>query len=98
MNFNLYPIHWLPGESKGNPFLPNKLPFDIAEGVCIEAVRERFREDAFTLWVPRVGSIVADELERVRFALVHRYRPDPIFDDGALIGEAHHSAASQNLI
>jgi hypothetical protein len=98
MNFNLYPIHWLADEVSGNPFDRTRLPFDIAEDVCIEAVRERFREDAFTLWVPRVGSIVADELERVRFALVHRYRPDPIFDDGELIGEAHHSAASQNLI
>jgi hypothetical protein len=98
MNFNLYPIYWLAGQVGGSPFDHARLPFDIAEDVRIEAVLERFREDAFALWAPRVGSIVVEELQRVRFALVHRYRPDPIIVDGQFIGEAQHSEASQNLV
>jgi hypothetical protein len=98
MNFTLYPIYWLADGVIGAPFDQARLPFDIAEDVRIEAVRERFHEDAFTVWAPRVGSIVTDELERVRYALVHRYAPDPIIVDGQLIGEAERSATSQNLV
>src|ERR1700674_2047242 len=98
MNFNLYPIHWLADEVGGNPFDRTRLPFEIAEDVRIEAVRERFREDAFTVWAPSAGSIVVDELERVRFALVHRYDPEPIVVDGEVIGEQHRSAESEQLV
>jgi hypothetical protein len=98
MNFNFYPIYWLADEASDEPFDLTRLPFDIAEDVRIEAVSDRFRDDAFTLWASGVGSIVVDELERVRFALVHRYSPAPIFDDRQLIGETQRSAASQNVV
>jgi hypothetical protein len=98
MNFNLYPVHWLADEVGGDPFDRTRLPFDIAEDVRIEPVRERFREDAFTVWAPSAGSIVVDELERVRYALVHRYTADSIIVDGQLIGEAQRSATSTNLV
>jgi hypothetical protein len=98
MNFTLYPISWVADAIDDVPFDQGRLPIDIAEGVRIESVREHFRERAFELWSSRVGTIVVDELERVRFALVHRYTPDPIVVDGEVIGEQRRSADSQNLV
>jgi hypothetical protein len=98
MNFTLYPIYWVADGIEGVPFDLGRLPIDIAENVRIESVRERFREGAFELWNSRIGTIVVDELERVRFALVHRYDPEPIMVGGELIGEQHRSAESEQLV
>jgi hypothetical protein len=56
MNFTLYPIHWLADEIDGVPFDLSRLPFDIAEGVRIESVRERFREGEFDPHSGRLGT------------------------------------------
>jgi hypothetical protein len=98
MNFTLYPIYWVADAIDGVPFDLGRLPIEIAEGVRIESVREHFRADAFELWSSRVGTIVINELERVRFALVHRYTPAPIVVDGEVIGEQRRSADSQKLV
>lgn len=78
MNFTLYPIYWVADAIDDVPFDLGRLPIDVAEGVHIESVREQFREGAFELWSSRIGTIVVDKLEQVRFALVHRYGPVPI--------------------
>src|ERR1700737_4288766 len=98
MNFTLCPIYWVADALNDVPFDLGRLPIDIAEGVRIESVREHFRETAFELWSSRVGTIVVDELKRVRFALVHRYAPEPIVVDGEVIGEQDRSVDSQNLV
>jgi hypothetical protein len=98
MNFTLYPIYWLADAASGTRFDQTRLPIDIAEDVRIESVRERFRKDAFELSSASVGTIVLEKLKQVQFALVHRYRPDPIVDNGILIGEHHYSVRSRDLV
>ena len=75
MNFTLYPIYGLADELDGEPFDLTRLPFDITEDVRIEAVGERFRPGTFDPHKERLGTYVVEEMERVRFALVHRYNP-----------------------
>ena len=48
MRFNLYPIHWVANPHPDpEPFDPNLLPFDVADGVRIEAVE--FRKGTFEI-------------------------------------------------
>jgi len=47
MKFTLYPIHWLADAVDDEQFDHDKLPFDITEGVRIEAVSVRFRNGTF---------------------------------------------------
>ena len=98
MNFTLYPIYRLADEVDGEPFDLARLPFDITEGVRIEAVRERFRPGTFNPHKERLGTLVVEEMEQVRFALVHRYQPEPIIVDNEIIGEQDVSQHSKNLV
>src|SRR5207253_1776352 len=78
------------------PFDPNVLPFDIADGVRIEAVQ--FSEGAFDLHRRGLGERLIEVMERVQYALVHRYNPDTIIVDGELIGEVQHNHKSEQLL
>lgn len=98
MNFTLYPIYWLADAVGGVPFDLGRLPFDITNGVRIEAVKERFLAGAFDLWKENLGSKAIEELERIQFGLVHRYTPAPIVVNNEVIGEQAHSAESENLL
>ena len=98
MNFTLYPIYELANEVDDEPFDLGRLPFDIAEDVRIEAVRERFRPATFDPHKIRLGTSVVEELEQVRFALVHRYKPKPIIVDTEIIGEQDSSEDSEQLV
>jgi len=75
MNFTLYPITWLATNLDEEPFDMNRLPFDLADGVRIERVAERFPEGSFKLWKERIGGLAIEALTGIRFALVHRYDP-----------------------
>ena len=81
MRFTLYPIYWLAGVLDDEQFDLRRLPFDVAENVRIEDVSQRFRPDAFDLGKETLGTKILEELERVRYALVHRYEPEPIVDE-----------------
>jgi hypothetical protein len=98
MNFTLYPTYWLADALDGEPFDLGRLPFDITEGVRIEALGERFRPGTFDLHKVRLGTAVVEEMEQVRFALVHRYQPKPIMVNGEAIGEQERSGDSENLV
>lgn len=99
MHFTLYPIYWLADQVGGRtPFDLSCLPFDIAEDVRIESVRERFREGEFDHHNGRLGTEVTNELRRVEFALVHRYEPRPIVVQGDVIGERLRDNESESLI
>jgi len=97
MQFNLYPIHWVAAHLDPEPFVDADLPFEVAEGVCIERVAERFRADTFEYHRRHLGDLV-EPLERVRYAIVHRYNPNPIVVNGEQIGVANHSQESENLV
>jgi hypothetical protein len=84
--FTLYPIYWLADDLSGTPFELARLPFGVVEGVRIESVRERFREDAFDVWEVPAGTETIRMLKRVRYALVYRYEPEPIFIDDDVSG------------
>jgi len=100
MRFTLYPIYWLSGEVDDEQFDLNKLPFDITENVRIEDVSQRFRKDAFDLGKERLGTDILKELESVRYALVHRYDPEPVIDNetGEILGYKQYSESSEMLI
>ncbi len=96
MNFTLYPIYELASDLDGEPFDLTRLPFDITEGVRIEAVK--FHPATFDPHKETLGTYIVEELERVRFALVHRYKPKPIIVDEEIIGEQDTSEDSDKLV
>jgi hypothetical protein len=100
MRFTLYPIYWLAGQLDDEAFDLTRLPFDVTENVRIEEVSQRFRAQAFDLGRERLGTGILEELERVRYALVHRYDPGPIIDEqtGAILGYKQSSESSETLI
>lgn len=98
VNFTLYPIYELASDLDGEPFDLTRLPFDITEGVRIEAVKERFLPGTFDPHKVRLGTYVVEEMERVRFALVHRYTPKPIIVDDEIIGEQDSDEDSEKLV
>lgn len=97
MNFTLYPIYSLAGEIDDEQFDLGLLPFDIGESVHIEAVHERFRPGTFDGFKDRLGTTVVDKIRNVRFALVHRYQPQPIMVNDEVIGEQQYSEESKKL-
>lgn len=78
MRFTLYPIYWLSGEVDDEQFDLSRLPFDVTEDVRIEDASPQFRADAFDLGKERLGTGILEELQGVRYALVHRYEPEAI--------------------
>lgn len=100
MRFTLYPIYWLAGELDDEQFDLGRLPFDVVENVRIEDVSQRFRADAFDLGKETLGTKILEELERVRYALVHRYEPDPIISEATheILGYAQSNEHSETLI
>lgn len=75
-----------------------RLPFDIAEGVRIESVRDRFDDGSFDIWRERIGGEALDALRAVRLALVHRYDPRQIVVDGELLGHVPHELQSDRRV
>ncbi|HKW35439.1 MAG TPA: hypothetical protein VJN92_20680 [Candidatus Acidoferrum sp.] len=98
MNFTLYPIYWLADQVDGEPFDLTRLPFDIIQDIRIEAVSERFRKETFEPFKVRLGTSVVEEMEQVRFALVHRYKPKPIVVNEQYLGEEQRSGESDQLV
>jgi hypothetical protein len=98
MKFTLYPIHWLADAVDDEQFDHDKLPFDVTEGVRIEAVSHRFRNGTFDLFKEKIGTDIVDKLERVEFALVHRYNPEPAVENRNIIGDDEHRQRSEELV
>jgi hypothetical protein len=99
MRFELYPIHWVADPHLDpEPFDHGLLPFDVAEGVRIEAVAGRFNEGVFDLHRNNLGNKVIEVLESVRYGIVHRYDPEPIVIDGEVAAEVQHSQSSERLV
>ncbi len=97
VRFNLYPIHWIANPHLDpEPFDPNLLPFGIASGVQIEAVQ--FRKGAFELHRRGLGEDLIEVMERVQYAIVHRYRPEAIIENGEIVGEFQHNEKSEQLL
>src|SRR4051812_23146083 len=99
MRFTLYPIHWLADPHVDpEPFDYRILPFEVTENVHIEAVRERLRPGTFDHYRRSLGEDLVEVLESARYALVHCYNAETIFEDGQAIGEVQHGRRSEQLV
>jgi hypothetical protein len=96
MNFTLYPIHGVEQRWDRLGFDLERLPFELVEGVRIERVR--FPNGAFDLWRQMVGEKVANSLQSVRFALVHRYNPAGYVIGQQVVGEHAPRVESEKLV
>jgi hypothetical protein len=98
VNFTLYPIYGLASVIDDEQFDLTRLPFDITEGVRIEDVKDRFHPGTFDGFKDRLGTSVVDNIKSVRFALVHRYKPEAIKVNDEVIGEQQYSDDSKILV
>jgi hypothetical protein len=100
MNFTLYALYSLAGGGAELERFSRALPFDIAEGVCIENISELLEDDTFNVVRERMGRDDVETLREVTHALVHRYAPQAIRDPQSndVIGEAQQSRASEELV
>lgn len=98
MNFTLYPIYGLADEVDGEPFDLAALPFNVIPGVAIEFVGRAFRADAFDNMRERLGSMTVEQIQGVRYAVVHRYEPRPIVVLGEVLGEQLRNSESEQLV
>jgi len=94
MNFTLYPVYWLADQVDDEPFDLRQLPFDVVENVTIEDVSARFRDNTFAVWTEQLAADIAEHLEDVRYALVHRYEPKP----AVRVAEHEQTQASETLL
>jgi hypothetical protein len=81
MKFNLHAIYALakadfPGEDQ----FSLHLPLEIAEGVRLENISALISPSSFDLVRKRMGTDASEQLESVRYALVHRFEPQFMFD------------------
>jgi len=99
MRFTLYPIYWVADRHVDpEPFDHDLLPFDVTDGVRIENVADRFRAETFALGADRHGTEIREQLEAVRYAIVHRYDPQPVIENGQYIGDAQFMQRSEELV
>src|SRR4051812_43660198 len=99
MRFSLYPIHRLTSEYLDTePFDHSVLPFQIMDGVTLEAVADRFRPDTFEWHKRKLGEDLVGILAGVEYALVHRYTPQVTIEDGEVVPEVEFYARSEQLV
>lgn len=100
MKFTLYPIYWVAGPGDDKPLDVARLPFNVTDGVRVEAVSNLFDKGVLDSARETLGKEIAEKLTRVRHALVHRYCPNPITDPitGQTVGEQQMSKPSEGLV
>src|SRR5579864_833501 len=88
----LYPIYALADTIDGEPFDVRIFPFTVIEGITVEDVRPMFNTDTFAWVRSELGRHDLETLQRIRYALVHRY----VADQHGIGGES--DAKSKKLI
>jgi hypothetical protein len=99
--FSLFPIeriarNWI-GVS-GDNFDDSILPFEIVDSVHFEDVSKRFRDDEFHYCRTELGTETTKYLEKVKYAIVHRYPSIVQNPEGGFIFEPELSDRSRTLI
>jgi hypothetical protein len=61
------------GDAEDEDFDPDILPFDLGNGITIEDVSSLIPEGEFEVYKNGMGSHLHEHLERLRYALVHRF-------------------------
>jgi hypothetical protein len=101
MKFNLHAIYALAkADFAGEDQFSLHLPLEIAEGVRLEDISALTSPNSFDSVRKRMGTDASEQLEGVRYALVHRFEPRFIFDQGKqeLITEEMQDEASQQRV
>ena len=78
----LYPIYALADRADGLPFDTRILPFQIVEAVTVEDVTAMFTPDTFAWVRNELGRHDVEELQRVDYAIVHRYESNEMGEGG----------------
>jgi hypothetical protein len=78
MRFSFYPIERIEqgahrGGADDDDFDPAILPFDLGNEITLEDVSALIPADEFDCYKPGMGSHAHDHLERIKYALVHRF-------------------------
>ena len=81
-NITLYPIYAVADAINGQPFDRSVLPIHIVHGVTIEDVSPMFNEETFGWMRNELGRRQLEELQRVQYAIVHRYHTDDLAEAG----------------
>jgi hypothetical protein len=102
--FSFYPIERIEygahrGGADDDDFDPSILPFDLGNEITIEDVSALIPANEFDCYKPGMGSHAHDHLERIKYALVHRF-PEYTFDEGTqkLQSEDKQVSRSQRII
>jgi len=77
----------------------SSLPFEIVPGVHIEDVSSRIRKGDFDCHKPGLGEYRIRELERIKYAVIHRYPEhgrNP--ETGVALADPDHAQASHKLV
>jgi hypothetical protein len=86
------------GGADEEDFDPDVLPFDLGNGVFVEDVSPFIPDDEFEIYEKGMGSHTYEHLERLRYALVHRF-PEYRFDDNNhLVKETELMFESRRLV
>jgi hypothetical protein len=70
---SLYPLHALADALDSEPFDTSVLPFEVVRGVTVEQTATLFNENTFRWVANEMGRHDLNDLQSVRYALVHRY-------------------------
>jgi len=98
-HFTLYAIYGVANQrGEKEQFDLSRLPFDIAEDVRIEDVSVFVRDDTFKPMEKRKGSDEVEKLQRVRYALVHRFDAAIAIENGRVITEQDQVERSEQLV
>lgn len=98
--FTLYAIYGIAKSKWGNEeqFDISRLPFEVAEGLCIENVSPFIREGTFKFVEKRAGSDEVEALQRTKYAVVHRFDADTIIKNGEVISSEDYVRNSEQLV
>lgn len=72
-HFTLYDIYALETYPESDAFDKKRLPLEITSNIRIENVEPLLKKDTFAFVTPRMGTDAARYLEKVDYALVHRF-------------------------
>jgi len=97
-HFSLYAIYALETYSDSGAFDKMRLPLEITDDVRIEHVEPLLKEDTFKFVTTTMGTDAVENLERVKYALVHRFDPDANYRCGGIEGREKRKADSEMLV
>jgi hypothetical protein len=99
----LYPVERI---ARAFPFKGNDdddfdetlLPIDIIEGARLEDISALITEDEFEIYKSHLGTESVEKLQRMKYAIIHRFPESEIDADGHFVSSADLMHRSQNIV